>query len=111
MIEQMIAQQYEEGILRDIEEAATSFNVKTKRAPVCFACGQEVEKPKKPRKRWSKYLHETEEERKARMTKNAMDWYEKHKDDPEFMEKRRQYASDYYKKKKLKEKANSEQNV
>lgn len=57
-------------------------------------------KVKQPRKRWSRYQNETEEERKARMTKNAMDWYEKHKDDPEFMEKRRQYASDYYRRKK-----------
>lgn len=57
-------------------------------------------KVKQPRKRWSRYQNETEEERKARMTKNAMDWYEKHKDDPDFMEKRRQYASDYYRRKK-----------
>lgn len=57
-------------------------------------------KIKQPRKRWSKFINETEEERKARMTKNALDWYEKHKDDPEFKEKRRQYASDYYRRKK-----------
>lgn len=57
-------------------------------------------KIKHPRKRWSRFIDETEEERKARLTKNALDWYEKRKDDPEFKEKRRQYASDYYKRKK-----------
>lgn len=62
----------------------------------------------KQRKRWSKFINETEEERKARMTKNAMDWYEKHKDDPEFMEKRRKYASEYYKRKKAIKEAKSE---
>ena len=60
-------------------------------------------KIKQPRKRWSRFQNETEEERKARMTKNALDWYEKHKTDPEFMEKRRQYAAEYYKKKKEKQ--------
>ena len=57
-------------------------------------------KEKKPRKRWSRFINETEEERKARMTKTSLEWYEKHKDDPEFMESRRRYASEYYKKKK-----------
>lgn len=104
MTEAMIAKKYEEGIIKDIEDAATSFKVKVTRPPVCYVCGQEIEEPpkkeKKPRKRWSRYIDETEEERKARMTKNALDWYEKHKNDPEFMEKRRQYASEYYRKKK-----------
>ena len=63
-------------------------------------------KVKQPRKRWSRFQNETEEERKARMNKAAMDWYEKHKDDPEFMEKRRQYASDYYKRKKAEREEN-----
>ena len=84
----------------EIVEKNKRFGITVRRAPVNYV-GVEEAVPTKPRRTSSKALaNMTPEEIKKRKAERALRWYyEKKKSDPNLMEKRRQDAKKWHKKK------------
>ena len=99
------------------DEVNTSFKVKVTRAPINYV-GPKVEEPPKekeaapkPKSTLSpvvkrakvgrpKQQELTPEEIKKRKAERALHWYNERKNNPELLEKRRQYAREYQAKKR-----------
>lgn len=87
-------------------EICRKGGIKVKRVKAVFALPEaEASKEKAPRKSRSKYLNETEEEKKARLSKTSLEWYNKRKEDAKFKAERKAYANAYYAKRRAEREA------